>query len=102
MFKPLIWEQEKENYYKSIVDVSSGAFRNHITYRVFLHKNEYWRVMISGSFAGLNELEKSTTKEEAMEKAEKDYQKNLMDLENALNNLKILPICTMQRKERKE
>ena len=89
MFKSLIWTQEKENRFKAIVDVSSGAFRNHITYNVFLHKGEYWRVMVSGSFVGLSELDKSATKEEAIEKAEKDYQENLMTLQKALDNLKI-------------
>ena len=89
MFKPLTWEQERTNCYKAVVDVSSGAFRNHITYRVFLNKGEYWRVMISGSFVGLNELEKSNTKEEAMKKAEKDYQENLITLQKALDNLKV-------------
>ena len=89
MFKPLIWQQEKENRFKAIVDVSSGAFRNHITYNVFLHKGEYWRVMVSGSFVGLDELERSATKEEAMEKAEKDYQENLKILQKALDNLKM-------------
>lgn len=88
MFKPLNWKQEKENCYKAIVDISSGAFRNHSTYRVFLHKGEYWRVMISGSFVGLDELEKSATKEEAMEKAEKNYQDCLMTLQKALDSLK--------------
>ena len=88
MFKSLVWGQEKENAYKSIVDLSSGAFRNHITYRVFLHKGEYWRVMVSGSFVGLDELEKSATKEEAMKKAEEDYQHNLLILQQALDNLK--------------
>lgn len=88
MFKPLNWEQEKENRFKAIIDVSSGAFRNHITYNVFLHKGEYWRVMVSGSFVGLDELEKSATKEEAMEKAEKNYQGCLMDLQKALDSLK--------------
>ena len=71
MFKSLLWEQEKENRYKAIVDLSFGAFRNHITYRVFLHKDEYWRVMVSGNFVGIVELEKSETKEEAMEKLSK-------------------------------
>ena len=89
MFKSLIWEQEKENRYKSIVDLSSGAFRNHITYRVFLHKGEYWRVMVSGSFVGIAELENSATKEEAMAKAEEDYQNNLLTLEKALDALKV-------------
>lgn len=89
MFKPLVWEQEKENRFKSIVDLSSGVFRNHITYRVFLHKGEYWRVMVSGSFVGLDELEGSATKEEAMGKAEEDYQKNLITLQQALNNLRV-------------
>lgn len=89
MFKSLIWEQEKENRYKSIVDLSSGAFRNHITYRVFLHKGEYWRVMVSGSFVGILELEKSDTKEEAMAKAEEDYQNNLFILQKALDALKV-------------
>lgn len=89
MFKSLVWEQEKENRYKSIVDLSSGAFRNHITYRVFLHKGEYWRVMVSGSFVGIAELENSATKEEAMAKAEEDYQNNLLTLEKALDALKV-------------
>ena len=89
MFKSLIWEQEKENRYKSIVDLSSGAFRNHITYRVFLHKGEYWRVMVSGSFVGIAELENSATKEEAMAKAEEDYQNNLLTLQKALDALKV-------------
>lgn len=89
MFKSLIWEQEKENRYKSIVDLSSGAFRNHITYRVFLHKGEYWRVVVSGSFVGILELEKSDTKEEAMAKAEEDYQNNLLILQKALDALKV-------------
>ena len=88
MFKSLLWEQEKENRYKAIVDLSSGAFRNHITYRVFLHKDEYWRVMVSGNFVGIVELEKSETKEEAMEKANEDCQKHLMTLQKALDNLK--------------
>ena len=89
MFKSLIWEQEKENRYKSIVDLSSGAFRNHITYRVFLHKGEYWRVMVAGNFVGILELEKSDTKEEAMAKAEEDYQNNLLTLQKALDALKV-------------
>ena len=89
MFKSLVWEQEKENRYKSIVDLSSGAFRNHITYRVFLHKGEYWRVMVSGSFVGIAELENSATKEETMAKAEEDYQNNLLTLEKALDALKV-------------
>ena len=89
MFKSLVWEQEKENRYKSIVDLSSGAFRNHITYRVFLHKGEYWRVMVAGNFVGIVELEKSATKEEAMAKAEEDYQNNLLTLEKALDALKV-------------
>ena len=89
MFKLLVWEQEKENGYKSIVDLSSGAFRNHITYRVFLHKGEYWRVMVSGNFVGIVELEKSETKEEAIEKANKDCQKHLMALQKALDALKV-------------
>ena len=89
MFKSLVWEQEKENRYKSIVDLSSGAFRNHITYRVFLHKGEYWRVMVSGSFVGIAELENSATKEEAMAKAEEDYQNNLLILQKALDALKV-------------
>ena len=89
MFKSLVWEQEKENRYKSIVDLSSGAFRNHITYRVFLHKGEYWRVVVSGSFVGILELEKSDTKEEAMAKAEEDYQNNLLILQKALDALKV-------------
>ena len=89
LFKPLVWKQEKENRYLSIVDLSSGAYRNHITYRVFSHKGEYWRVMVSGSFVGFQELEKSATKEEAIEKAENDYQKNLSAIQEMLNNLKI-------------
>ena len=89
MFKSLVWEQEKENRYKSIVDLSSGAFRNHITYRVFLHKGEYWRVMVAGNFVGIVELEKSETKEEAMAKAEEDYQNNLLILQKALDALKV-------------
>ena len=89
MFKSLIWKQEKENRYKSIVDLSSGAFRNHITYRVFLHKGEYWRVMVAGNFVGILELEKSDTKEEAMAKAEEDYQNNLLILQKALDALKV-------------
>lgn len=89
MFKSLVWEEEKENRYKSIVDLSSGAFRNHITYRVFLHKGEYWRVVVSGSFVGILELEKSDTKEEAMAKAEEDYQNNLLILQKALDALKV-------------
>ena len=89
MFKSLVWEQEKENRYKSIVDLSSGAFRNHITYRVFLHKGEYWRVMVAGNFVGILELEKSDTKEEAMAKAEEDYQNNLLILQKALDALKV-------------
>ena len=89
MFKSLIWKQETENRYKSIVDLSSGAFRNHITYRVFLHKGEYWRVMVAGNFVGILELEKSDTKEEAMAKAEEDYQNNLLILQKALDALKV-------------
>ena len=89
MFKSLIWKQEKENRYKSIVDLSSCAFRNHITYRVFLHKGEYWRVMVAGNFVGILELEKSDTKEEAMAKAEEDYQNNLLILQKALDALKV-------------
>lgn len=89
MFKSLIWEQEKENRYKAIVDISSGAFRNHITYRVFLHKGEYWRVMVSGSFIGIAELENSATKEEAMEKANKDCQNHLIAIQEALNKMKV-------------
>lgn len=89
MFKSLVWEQEKENRYKSIVDLSSGAFRNHISYRVFLHKGEYWRVMVAGNFVGIVELEKSETKEEAMEKANKDCQKHLITIQEALDKMKI-------------
>ena len=89
MFKSLVWEQEKENRFKAIVEVSSGAFRNHITYRVFLHKGEYWRVMVSGSFVGIVELENSATKEEAMEKANKDCQYHLSTLQKALDSLKV-------------
>ena len=88
MFKPLVWKQEKENRFLAIVDLSSGAFCNHITYLVFLHKGEYWCVLVAGSFVGLEELERSSTKEEAIEKAEKDYQRNLETLQRTLDNLK--------------
>ena len=89
MFKPLVWEQEKENGYKAVVNVCSGNFRNHTTYRVFLHKGEYWRLMVSGVFVGLVEYDKSATKEEAMAKAEEDYQNNLLTLQKALDALKV-------------
>lgn len=88
MFKPLVWEQVKDNRYKAIVNISSGAFQNHIVYDLFLHKGEYWRVMVSGSSIGIQDLEYSTTKEEAMEKANKDYQKHMTNLYNAIIQLK--------------
>ncbi len=90
MFKSLVFNNEdKENHYKAIVDISFGSFRNHMTYRVFPHKEGYWRVLTSGTFVGFNELEKSNTKEEAFEKANEDYQNNLLNLYKALESLKI-------------
>ena len=45
--------------------------------------------MVSGVFVGLVEYDKSATKEEAMTKAEEDYQNNLLTLQKALDALKV-------------
>lgn len=88
MFKALDWKQVKENRYKAVVNISSGAFKNHIVYDLFLHKGEYWRVMVSGPSIGILDLEFSATKEEAMEKANVDYETNMTNLYNAIMELK--------------
>jgi hypothetical protein len=45
--------------------------------------------MVAGNFVGIVELEKSETKEEAMERANKDYQKHLMTIQEALDKMKV-------------
>jgi hypothetical protein len=45
--------------------------------------------MVAGNFVGIVELEKSETKEEAMEKANKDCQKHLMTIQEALDKMKV-------------
>ena len=46
-------------------------------------------MLVAGNGVGILELEKSDTKEEAMAKAEEDYQNNLLILQKALDALKV-------------
>ena len=89
MFKPLIWENEKENAEKAIIDIGSGSFRVHIVYRAYWleGKGQYF-TLVTGPFGLLRQMGGSDTMEEAKAVAEKHYQESMSDIEKMINQLK--------------
>lgn len=89
MFKPLNWENEKENREKAIIDIGSGSFRVHIVYTAyFLDRKGKYFTLVTGPFGLIRQMGGSDTMEDAKIVAEKHYQESMIEIEKMIQQLK--------------
>jgi len=90
MFKPLVWETEKENREKAIIDIGFGSFRVHIVYSAYwLDRKGQYFTLVTGPFGLLRQMGGSNTMEEAKAIAEQHYQESMVDIDKMINSLKV-------------